>query len=70
MNKEYLQKCAEEVSARLPDNHGFVLLTMLFNTPDARMGYVSNCNREDAIAVVKEWLIQANGEEEWMKHIK
>jgi hypothetical protein len=32
--------------------------------------YKSNAKREDAVNTLKEWLIKASGEEDWMKHIK
>ena len=35
-----------------------------------RLTYISSMHRADAINVLKEWLIKASGEEEWMKHIK
>jgi hypothetical protein len=72
MDKEYLQLAAEAISARLPDNHGFILLSAPFNSAqekDPRTVYVSNFKREDAINVLKEWLIKAGAEEDWMKHI-
>lgn len=68
MDKEYLKITAKLVADRLPDQHGFILLTFPFQ--GGRMSYTSNAKREDAIRALKEWLIQASGEEEWMKHIK
>lgn len=71
MSKEYLHLAAKEVEARLPDNHGFVLLVAPFGEGEGqRMVYTSNVRREDAINLLKEFLIKASGEEEWMKHIK
>jgi hypothetical protein len=71
VNKEYLQKAAEAIEAKLPDNHGFILLVALSGQGDQnRLAYISSLKREDAINVLKEWLIQASGEEEWMKHLK
>ncbi len=71
MDKEYLQLASREVVKRLPDNHGFILLTFPFGSdPGNRIAYASNAVRADAINALKEFLIKASGEEEWMKHIK
>jgi hypothetical protein len=70
-DKEYLKEAAQAVNAKLPDNHGFILLVAPFGEgEDNRLTYISSMRRKDAIKVLKEWLIQASGEEEWMKHIK
>jgi len=72
MDKEYLKEAAKAVEARLPDNHGFILMVAPFNAEgdNNRLVYISSMRREDAINVLKEWLIKASGPEEWMKHIK
>jgi hypothetical protein len=71
MDKEYLKEAAKAVEAKLPDNHGFILLVAPFGEgANNRLGYISTMRREDAINVLKEWLIKASGPEEWMKHIK
>ena len=70
MDKQYLTKAARAVEATLPDNHGFILMVMPFNTRDARLAYISSMVREDAINILKEWLINCGHEEDWMKHIK
>ena len=71
MNKEYLRLAAKAVEDRLPDNHGFILLVAPFGDgKDQRVVYTSNVKREDAINLLKEFLIKASGEESWMKHIK
>lgn len=67
-DKEYLQLIAERLHALLPDAHGFICLAFPFM--GGRMRYVSNCKREDAVKALKTWLIQASGEEDWMRHIK
>lgn len=70
-NKEYMQKAAEAINAVLPDNHGFILLVAPYTEqPDGRLFYISSMSRESAINALKEWLIKASGQEEWMKHIK
>jgi len=71
MNKQYLQLAAEALESKLPDGHQFILLVAPTGDSDGRrLGYVSSMTRECAINVLKEWLIKASGEEEWMKHIK
>jgi len=71
LDKNYLRELARLVNSKLPDNHGFILLTFPFgDDPGSRVTYTSNANRKDAIAALKEFIIKAGGEEEWMKHIK
>ena len=70
MDKNYLRELARAIDATLPDNHGFILLTFPFgNDPGSRVAYVSNANRKEVIAVMKEFIITASGEEGWMKHL-
>jgi len=68
-DKEYLRKAAKRMADALPDNHGFILLTMPLGE-GGRVAYCANIDRQDAINVLKEFLICTSGEEEWMKHIK
>jgi hypothetical protein len=70
MDKEYLREMAKLLDAKLPDNHGFLLLTIPFGSEDARISYTSNCNREDAIKLLKTYLFRIGEKEDWMKHIK
>ena len=71
LDKDYMKEAARALESKLPDNHGFILFVTSFNsTPNERLYYVSTICREDAIATVKEWLIKAGAEEDWMKHIK
>lgn len=71
MDKEYLKEAAKAVEAKLPDNHGFILLVAPFGEgANNRLAYISSMRREDAINVLKEWLIKASGPEEWMRHIQ
>lgn len=72
MDKEYLKEAAVvAIDAKLPDNHGFILLTAPYGEGEnRRLTYISSMERATAISTVKEWLIKAGGEEEWMKHIK
>ena len=71
MDREFIQLAAKAAHDKLPDGYGFILLAAPTNgAGDGRLVYCSNFKREDAINVLKEWLIQSSGEEEWMKHIK
>lgn len=62
MDKEYLDLVAKALVAILPDDHGFILMTVPFGDPEGRMNYVSLMNREDAINAVKTWLFH-NGDD-------
>ena len=66
---QYLKDAADAVAALLPDHHGLIIFAVPFKGGDQRVKYISNLKREDAIKMLKEWLIFASGEEEWMKHI-
>jgi hypothetical protein len=71
MSKEYLTLAAKAIHDKLPDNHGFLLLVVPFNAEgDGRTAYISNCEREDAIKLLKEFLFRIGEAEDWMKHIK
>lgn len=69
MNANYIQLAATDLKKRLPDNHGFILLTVPTNNPNSTVRYISDLERKDAINLLKTWLIKASGEEVWMKHI-
>lgn len=68
-DKDYLRLAAKAVESKLPDQHGFILLTMPFG-PNSRLSYTANIDRSYAINVLKEFLFQVGQEENWMKHIK
>jgi hypothetical protein len=70
VDKEYLREALRVMHAKLPDAHGFILLVVTPEGPAQRVIYGSSLARKDAINVLKEWLISASGEEEWMKHIE
>jgi len=71
MDKEYLREMAKLVEAKLPDQHGFILLAFPFDGGEGqRVIYTSNANRADAINVLKEWLFMIGEDENWLKHIK
>lgn len=68
---EYLKEAARAVNAKLPDNHGFILLVAEYGDREGRrLRYISSMDRESAINCLKEWLIKSSGPEEWMTHIK
>jgi len=70
MDREYLRDMGDMLKSRLPDNHGFLLLTFEFGSGDGqRLHYISNAQRADAINVLKEFLLKAGAAEDWMKHI-
>lgn len=69
MNKDYLQEAAKAVQARLPDQHGFILLVTPFGE-GKRLVYVSTFERSDALNVLKEFLLRNDQAENWMKHIE
>lgn len=70
MDKEYLQLATKAVHDKLPDNHGFLLLTLPFGSDEALTAYASNVKREDAIKLLKGFLFRIGESEDWMKHIK
>ncbi len=70
MDKNYLNEIAQAIDAKLPDNHGFILLVAPFGDVDRQLTYISSMQREDAVNVLKEWLLKAGAVEDWMQHIK
>ena len=71
MDKEYLREAARAIEAKLPDHYGFILLAWPFGESDSnRLVYISSMRREDAVNVLKEWLLKAGAAEDWMKHIQ
>lgn len=70
MDKDYLRLAAKAIKDKLPDNHGFLLLTAPFGTGGKdRLYYISDMERADAINLLKEFLLKAGAAEDWMKHI-
>lgn len=69
MDREWLQLAAKAAHERMPDGWCFILMAANVGD-DGRLVYASNMTRETAINTLKEWLIKASGEEEWMRHIK
>lgn len=74
LDRQYLQEAAKVIESKLPDNYQFILLAapIAGSVPEEvhRLVYVSSFRREDAIAVLKEWLIRANASDGWVQHIK
>lgn len=70
MDKQYLQLAAKAVQEKLPDHHGFIFMAVPMEGGDGRLKYISSLKREDAINILKEWLIKCGHAEDWMKHIK
>ena len=75
MSEEYkdtrliMQDIAKTVDSKLPDGFGFFIFVYPFNRTDGRANYISNGNREDVIKSMKEFIIKAGHEEDWMKHL-
>lgn len=67
-DSEVLKRAADAAERELPDGHAFILLAVSPGT-DQRLRYISNMDRQTAVTVLKEWLIRASGEEDWMKHL-
>lgn len=61
-----LQKMAEQISKELPPKHGFILLAFPFDD-NSRLHYVSNCQRQDVIEAMKEFIAKTEGK--WATHI-
>ena len=70
LDKNYLRELARYIDSKLPDNHGFIMITFPFGgDPNSRVTYTSNACREDAINAMKEFIIRCGREEDWMKHL-
>lgn len=68
-DREWLQLAAEAVQSKIPDNHGFILFVAPYG-PDGTLRYTATMRRDDAINVLKEFLIKAGAGEDWLNHIK
>ena len=68
MTRDTLQSAADAAKAQMPDNTGFILLTVPFGNDDEAIAqYISNMNREDAIKCLKVMLFRWGIDEDWMK---
>ncbi len=68
-DKDFVRLAALAAESNIPDGHGYILLIAPYGS-DGVLRYTSNIRREDAINLLKEFLITASGQEEWMKHIR
>jgi len=68
-DKQYLKDAAEAVHALLPDHHGLIILAVPYKGGERRIKYISNLKREDAVKVLKEFLLTACDEDTWLKHV-
>lgn len=64
-----LKDIGQAINERLPEGWGFIVLAFPRAGADRRANYVSNCNREDAIAGLKEWLIRCGHKDDWMQDL-
>ena len=75
LDRQFLREAAQAVHSKLPDNYGFIVIAAPFSAADGspggdgRMVYLSNIQRENAVAMLKEWLLKCGAAEDWMKHI-
>jgi hypothetical protein len=68
-DKEYLQLACEALSAKLPDNHGFILLVAPTGTTEpGKLRYASNLGREDALHLLRQFHAHVGDGTNWMKH--
>jgi hypothetical protein len=68
--RHLMQDMGRAVRRILPHGWGFFLLTFRFgDVDDSRCNYISDAKRQDVINVMKEWLIKAGAQEDWMKHL-
>jgi len=63
-----MQDIGNDVNKRLPKEFGFFCLVFPFNSTEGRANYISNGEREQVIKSMKEFIIRAGHEEDWMKH--
>lgn len=68
-NKQ-LNEMAFRVDEFMPEGHCFIILAFpTGDDPNRQLRYASSARREDAVNTMKEWLIQAGHEEDWMKEL-
>lgn len=61
--KSKMQTIARKVQGELPKGVGFVVLATPFNPngEPTQLMYTSNCNRNDVIKMMMEWIIKTKG---------
>lgn len=70
LDRDFLSQAAKAASDKLPDGYAFLLLAApVEQQGDKRMVYASNMKREDALNILKEFLLKCGAAEDWMKHI-
>lgn len=72
VSTESMTNAARAARNCLPDHCGMILLVAPYSdgAEDVNAQYVSNCNREDAVAILKTLLFRWGVNEEWMQHIR
>ncbi|MCC7374289.1 MAG: hypothetical protein IT581_06520 [Verrucomicrobiales bacterium] len=63
-----MQDIGHAVNERIPEGFAFFVL-IAPPSGSGRANYCSNMKREDAVKVMKEFLIKAGAAEDWMQHI-
>ncbi len=64
-----MQVIAQLVDEQLPRDWGFFVLVFPFNGQEGRTNYVSNAQRNDCIAAMKDWIKRAKAGQEVFRHI-
>lgn len=67
--KGAMQDIARAVHRRIPRDHGFFVMVYPFGDSKLRSHFVSNGNRQQIIATMKEFIIRNGSDEEWMNNI-
>lgn len=62
LSKEYMQEAGKAIDAKLPDNHGFILLVTPYGPvgESERTQYISTVVRADAIVLLSKFLARIN----------
>ena len=67
--KEHLGEIAKQVESMLPEGSGFMIFAFDFGDDGSRrMQYISNAQREDAFAALREFMQKVNNEN-YGKHL-
>jgi|SRR5579872_888100 len=66
----FIKNMAGEIQKQLPDGWGFLLMAAPYGDGKGSLIYTSTMRREDALRVLKEFLLKAGAAEDWMKHFK
>ena len=60
--RSHFQEIAREIDERLPEGWGFVLMAFPFGEREGRLNYIANCQREDGLRVIREWLAKVDAQ--------